>query len=92
MIANVFPQISGIVKIEMDEPRQTGGILHEPMNWVREIRITHRDSYVNPAMTRVDAQKLYGPTRESLLLPCEIAMDAALRRVAADAVVPGACE
>lgn len=92
MIANVFPQIIGIVRIVMDDPRETGGISHEPMNWAREVHITHRANYVDPAVTRIDTMKLYGPTRESLLLPCEIAMDAALRRVAADAVVPGACE
>ena len=92
MIANFFPHITGIVKIEMDDPRQTGGISHEPMNWAREIHITHRADYGKDAGTKIDTMKLYGPTRESLLLPCEIAMDAALRRVAADAVVPGACE
>lgn len=92
MILNPFPQIVGIVKIEMTEPVETGGISHEPMNWAREIRITHKASFGKDADTRTEIQKLYGPTRESLLLPCEIAMDAALRRAAADAVVPGACE
>ncbi len=74
----------------MDEPRETGWPKVESMNWVRELYVTHR--MVPGGSESTETLKVYGPTRESLLLPCEIAMDAALRRVAADAVVPGACE